>query len=157
MSTNIRFACVSSVTYYQPVSTSVASVPSYVLNLQVGFGDRHESVIIGRSHPITVYDLQVELQQRFNVPILEQNVTHNGIPLTQYPPDAALETFSIANNSFLSLWYRNGSTYVQPHVGQQQSLLTDYYTSRQYAPVTMYADGYQTARTVDNVYDVTPR
>lgn len=80
---------------------------TYVVNLQVGFGDRVEGLVIGRPHPITVYDLQTELQQRFNIPILDQNVSYNGMPLGQFPPDSSLETLGIVNNSFISLWYKN--------------------------------------------------
>lgn len=113
----------------------VPVAPTFVLNLQIGFGDRLEGLVIGRPHPITIYDLQVELQQRFNIPVLEQNVSHNGMPLTQFPPDASLDTLGILNNSFISLWYRNQATNNQQQQQQQPPPPSnDYYSSRQQQP-----------------------
>jgi hypothetical protein len=107
---------------------------TYVINLQIGIGDRVEGLVVGRPHPIAIYDLQVELQQRFNIPVLEQNVSYNGMTLTQFPPDASLDTIGIVNNSFISLWYRN-----MVFSNQQQS--NDYYSARQQVPVSYYGDG----------------
>ena len=98
--------------YYQPSNVQAPVASTFVLNLQIGFGDRLEGLIVGRPHPITIYDLQIELQQRFSISVMEQNVSYNGIPLTQYPPETTLDTIGIVNNSFISLWYRNS--------GQQQ-------------------------------------
>ncbi len=119
-----------------------------VLNLQIGFGDRLEGLVVGRPHPITVYDLQVELQQRFNIPILEQNISHNGMPLTQYPPDAPLDSLGIVNNSFISLWYKNTAYNNQQHQQYQQQS-NDYYSPRQPVPYTYYSDGSQSSRESD--------
>ena len=122
------------------------------MNLQIGFGDRLEGLVIGRPHPISIYDLQVELQQRFNIPVLDQNVAHNGMPLTQFPPDTSLDTLGILNNSFISLWYRNPAPNSQqqqpppPQQYQQQQPSNDYYTARQQAPPTYYSDGSQSPR-----------
>ncbi|CAF4596852.1 unnamed protein product [Rotaria sp. Silwood1] len=112
---------------------------SYVINLQIGFGDRVEGLVIGRPHPVTVYDLQVELQQRFNIPLLEQNVSYNGMSLTQFPPDISLDAIGIVNNSFVSLWYKN-------FVPQNQQLSNDYYSPRQQVQMPYSNDGSQTAR-----------
>ena len=69
----------------------------------------------------------MELQHRFSIPVLEQNVSYNGMPLAQFPPDSLLETIGIVNNSFVSLWYKNVI-----HVNQQQQQpTTDYYSPRQ--------------------------
>jgi hypothetical protein len=107
---------------------------TYVINLQSGFGDRVEGLVIGRLHPITIYDLQVELQQRFNIPVLEQNVSYNGMSLTQFPPDSLLDTIGIVNNSFISLWYKN-VVYINP----KQS--NDYYSPRQSVSYSYHSDG----------------
>lgn len=125
-------------------------VPSFVVNLQVGFGDRMEGLIVGRPHPISVYDLQMELQQRFNIPVLEQNVSYNGMPLTQFPPDASLETLGIVNNSFISLWYRN----TQPPPPPQQPPTNDYYSGRQQAPPAFYPENPQTGRGNEGSYEM---
>lgn len=79
------------------------------MNLQVGFGDRVEGLVIGRPHPLTVYDVQVELQHRFNIPVLDQNASYNGMSLGQFPPDASIDSLGIVNNSFISLWYKNAA------------------------------------------------
>jgi len=132
---------------------------TFVLNLQVGFGDRHEGLVIGRPHPITVYDLHVELQQRFNIPINEQNVSYNGMPLAQIPPDATLDTLGIVNNSFVSLWYKNSG----PNNQQQQQPLppapNDYYPTRQPPPPlpAFYGDGSQSPRGGGGPNDLSPR
>jgi len=116
---------------------------TYVINLQIGFGDRVEGLVIGRPHPITIYDLQVELQHHFNVPVLEQNVSYNGMPLTQFPPDSSLDTIGIVNNSFVSLWYKNIG-YNNP---QQQT--NDYYSPRQPISYSYYSDGSLSTRGSD--------
>ncbi|CAF3375578.1 unnamed protein product [Rotaria sp. Silwood1] len=128
--------------YYQQLTSPNISGPvaaSYVINLQIGFGDRVEGLVIGRPHPVTVYDLQVELQQRFNIPLLEQNVSYNGMSLTQFPPDISLDAIGIVNNSFVSLWYKN-------FVPQNQQLSNDYYSPRQQVQMPYSNDGSQTAR-----------
>lgn len=108
---------------------------TYVLNLQIGFGDRVEGLVVGRPHPITIYDLQMELQQRFNIPVLEQNISYNGMPLTQFPPDSSLETMGIVNNSFISLWYKT-VIYTNP-----QPLMNEYYSPRQPVSYSYYSEG----------------
>ena len=110
--------------YYQPSNVQAPVASTFVLNLQIGFGDRLEGLIVGRPHPITIYDLQIELQQRFSISVMEQNVSYNGIPLTQYPPETTLDTIGIVNNSFISLWYRNSGQ-------QQQQPPQEYYQPRQ--------------------------
>jgi hypothetical protein len=135
-----------SANYYQQLTNPNAPAPTagtFVLNLQVGYGDRAEGLVIGRPHPITIYDLQVELQQRFNIPILEQSVSYNGMPLTQFPPDTSLDTLGILNNSFISLWYRN----IVYNNQQQQS--NDYYSPRQPISYSYYNDGSQSPRGSD--------
>ncbi len=122
-----------------------------VVNLQIGFGDRVEGLVIGRAHPITLYDLQVELQQRFNIPVLEQNVSHNGMSLAQYPPDAGLDSLGIVNNSFISLWYKAQNNQQQ----QQQQMPNDYYSARQQPPPSFYGDGSQSPRGGQN--DLSPQ
>ena len=107
---------------------------TYVVNLQVGFGERIEGLVVGRSHPITVYDLQVELQSRFNIPVLDQNASYNGMSLGQFPPDCLIETLGIANNSFISLWYKQNASFTS------QQPTTDYYSPRTPMPVTYYND-----------------
>ncbi len=128
---------------------------TFVLNLQVGFGDRHEGLVIGRPHPITVYDLHVELQQRFNIPINEQNVSYNGMPLAQIPPDATLDTLGIVNNSFVSLWYKNSG----PNNQQQPPAPNEYYPTRQPPPAlpAFYGDGSQSPRGGGGPNDLSPR
>ena len=116
---------------------------NYVINLQIGFGDRVEGLVVGRPHPITAYDLQIELQQRFNIPLLEQNVSYNGMSLTQFPPDISLDAIGIVNNSFISLWYKNVA-----HQNPQPS--NDYYSPRQQAPGLYSSDGSVTVRSSDN-------
>lgn len=108
---------------------------TYVLNLQIGFGDRVEGLVVGRPHPITIYDLQMELQQRFNIPVLEQNISYNGMPLTQFPPDSSLDTMGIVNNSFISLWYKT-VIYTNP-----QPLMNEYYSPRQPVSYSYYSEG----------------
>jgi len=105
-------------------------------------GDRVEGLVIGRPHPITLYDLQTELQQRFNIPILDQNVGYNGMSVTQIPPDAPVESIGIVNNSFISLWYKNSNqnSGQQPQQQQQQQQ-TDYTARQQYG-----GDGSQSPR-----------
>ena len=144
--------------YYQPLANQNTSAPiasTYVLNLQIGFGDRLEGLVVGRPHPITIYDLQVELQQRFNIPVLEQSVAHNGMPLSQFPPDASLDTLGILNNSFISLWYRspapnNQQLQQQPPPPPPPSLPpNDYYSTRQQIQQVQpayYGDGSQSPR-----------
>jgi hypothetical protein len=127
-----------------PTISGPVAATTCIINLQIGFGDRVEGLVIGRPHAITIYDLQVELQQRFNIPVLEQNVSYNGMPLTQFPPDSSLETIGIVNNSFISLWYKN-----IVHNNQQPSI--DYYSPRQQVPYSHYSDGSQSSR------DVSPR
>ncbi len=121
---------------------------TYVTNLHIGFGDRVEGLVIGRPHPITIYDLQVELQHRFNIPVLDQNVSYNGMTLTQFPPDSLLDTIGIANNSFISLWYKNTAYNNQQHQQYQQQS-NDYYSPRQPVPYTYYSDGSQSSRESD--------
>jgi hypothetical protein len=112
-----------------PTSTISGPVAAtYVINLQIGYGDRVEGLVIGRPHPITIYDLQMELQQRFSIPVLDQNVSYNGMPLIQFPPDSLLETIGIVNNSFISLWYKN---VIHINQQQQQPPSNDYYSSTQ--------------------------
>ncbi|CAF3838511.1 unnamed protein product [Rotaria sordida] len=135
--------------YYQQLTNPNAAppvAPSFVLNLQIGIGDRIEGLAIGRPHPITLYDLQVELQQRFNIPILDQNVAYNGMPLTQYPPDAPLDSLGVVNNSFISLWYKGSGSNNQQQQQQQQPPPpppNEYYSARQQAPPSFYGDGSQ--------------
>jgi hypothetical protein len=157
LSTNQHFF---SANYYQQLTNPNAQVQApmaatSVLNLQIGFGDRLEGLVIGRPHPITVYDLQVELQQRFNIPILEQTISHNGMPLTQYPPDAPLDSLGIVNNSFISLWYKNSA----PNNQQQQPPppSNDYYPPRQQPPPSLYTDGSQSPRGGGGPGDISPR
>ncbi len=128
-----------------PAISSPAAATNYVINLQIGFGDRVEGLVVGRPHPITIYDLQVELQQRFNIPVLEQNVSYNGMALTQFPPDSSLDTIGIINNSFISLWYKNSG------YNQQQQQIIDYYSPRQQVPISYYSDGSISSR------DMSPR
>lgn len=109
---------------------------TYVINLQIGFGDRVEGLVIGRPHPITIYDLQMELQQRFNIPVLDQNISYNGMPLTQFPPDSSLETIGIVNNSFVSLWYKT-VIYTNP----QPPPMNEYYSPRQPVSYSYYNEG----------------
>jgi len=118
-----------STNYYQQfpnqnIPPSVAT--NFLLNLQVGIGDRVEGLVIGRPRPTTIYDLQIELQQRFNIPIPDQNISYNGTLLTQYPPDTPLDTIGIVNNAFVSLWYRSPAA-----INQQQP------------PAALYGDGSQ--------------
>jgi hypothetical protein len=146
-----------SANYYQPLANQNNQAPvasTYVLNLQIGFGDRLEGLVIGRPHPITVYDLQVELQQRFNIPVLDQNVAHIGMPLTQFPPDASLDSLGILNNSFISLWYRNPASNNQQQ--QQQQHPNEYYQTRQQPPPQFY-DGSQSPRGGGGPNDASPR
>ncbi|CAF2522135.1 unnamed protein product [Rotaria sp. Silwood2] len=131
--------------YYQQLTSPNISGPvaaTYVTNLQIGFGDRVEGLVIGRPHPVTVYDLQVELQQRFNIPLLEQNVSYNGMSLKQFSPDISLDAIGIVNNSFISLWYKN-------LIPQNQQPSNDYYSPRQQVPVPYSNDGSQTPRSSD--------
>ncbi len=149
-----------SANYYQQLTNPNAPAPTaatFVLNLQVGYGDRAEGLVIGRPHPITIYDLQVELQQRFNIPILEQSVSYNGMLLTQFPPDATLDTLGIHNNSFVSLWYRNAAS--NNHQQQQQPPPNEYYSTRQPPPPppSFYGDGSQSPRGGAGPNDMSPR
>jgi hypothetical protein len=147
-----------SANYYQQLTNPNVPAPAagtFVANLQIGFGDRHEGLVVGRPHPITVYDLQVELQQRFNIPVLEQNVSYNGMPLTQFPPDAALDTIGIVNNSFISLWYKSSGQNNQQQ--QQQQPPNDYYSARQQVPPSLYGDGSQSPRGGGGQNDTSPR
>ena len=144
-----------SANYYQQLTNpnaQASAAPTFVLNLQIGFGDRHEGLVIGRPHPITIYDLQVELQQRFNIPVLEQNVSHNGMPLTQLPPDATLDTLGILNDSFISLWYRNPASNQQP-----QQHPNEFYQPRQQPPPPQFYDGSQSPRGGGGPNDASPR
>ena len=156
--TNVLF---SSANYYQQLTSPNASAPvapSFLLNLQVGFGDRLEGMIIGRPHPITIYDLQMELQQRFNIPVLEQNVSYNGMPLTQFPPDASVDSLGIVNNSFVSLWYKNAPTQNLPPA--QPAPMNDFHSNRQAPPLpppSMYGEGSQSSRGNDASYDMSSR
>lgn len=87
----------------------------------------------------------MELQQRFSIPVMEQNVSYNGIPLLQFPPDATLDTLGIVNNSFISLWYKNsGQSNQQPPPPPSQ----DYYQPRQQQqpPPSSYQDDSQSPR-----------
>ncbi|CAF3553054.1 unnamed protein product [Adineta steineri] len=116
-----------STNHYQQLTNQTISTPAiatYIISLQIGLGDRIQGLAIGRSHPITLYDLQVELQQHFNVPVLQQNLSFNGMPLMHLPPDTSLQTIGITNNAFISLWYRNNI-----YIDQQQ--IADYFTPRQ--------------------------
>jgi hypothetical protein len=154
-----------SANYYQQLTNPNIPAPvaaTYVVNLQIGFGDRLDGLVVGRPHPITVYDLQVELQQRFNIPVLEQNVSYNGMPLTQFPPDASLDTLGIVNNSFISLWYRNAAnSNQQQQQQQQQQPPSDYYSTKQQQqappPATFYADDSQSPRGGVGGLDLSPR
>ncbi|CAF1156405.1 unnamed protein product [Adineta ricciae] len=103
--------------YQQPIQNQTITPPNattFLHNLQIGMGDRVEGLVIGRPYPSTIYDLQIELQQRFNIPIHEQNLSYNGTLLTQYPPDTPLDSIGIVNNSFVSLWVRNSVPNIQP-------------------------------------------
>ena len=119
----------SSANYYQQSIQNQTITPpnatTFLHNLQIGMGDRVEGIVIGRPYPSTIYDLQIELQQRFNIPIHEQNLSYNGTLLTQYPPDTPLDSIGIVNNSFVSLWVRSSVPNIQP-------------------PTQYYADGPQT-------------
>ncbi|UJR35185.1 hypothetical protein I4U23_027952 [Adineta vaga] len=134
------------VTYYQqPIQTQTISPPAattFLHNLQIGIGDRVEGLVIGRPYPSTIYDLQIELQQRFNIPIQEQNLSYNGTLLTQYPPDTSLDSIGIVNNSFISLWVRNSSS----NNPQQQQISGSY-----------YGDGSQSGYNNGNQNDMSPR
>lgn len=144
----IHFNFSSRQNYYQQLTNPAGPGPnasSFILNLQIGFGDRVDGLAIGRPHPISIYDLQTELQQRYNIPILEQNVSYNGMPLTQLPPDASLETVGIGNNSFISLWYRPPPSQFQ----QQQPMMNDYNSSRQGPPQSVYPDSFPMLRPAD--------
>ena len=113
---------------------------TYIISLQIGYGERVQGLAIGRQHPITIYDLQVELQQHFNIPILEQNLSYNGMPLSHLPPDTSLATIGIVNNSFISLWSRNNM------YGNQQQQLAAFYSPRQQGTSGYYEDGSQSLR-----------
>lgn len=135
-----------SANYYQQLTSPNVPAPgnaTFGLNLQVRFGDRLEGVSIVRPHPITIYDLQADLQQRFNIPILEQHVTYNGMSITLYPPDAPLESIGVANNSFISLWYRNAG----PNPQMQQ----------QAPPAAFYGDGSLSSRGTGGYTDTSSR
>ncbi|CAM4857765.1 unnamed protein product [Rotaria socialis] len=136
-----------STNYYQQLTSPGipgAVTANHVVNLQIGFGDRVEGLVVGRPHPITAYDLQIELQQRFNIPLLEQNVSYNGMSLTQFPPDISLDAIGIVNNSFISLWYKNAVH----HNPQQPS--NDYHSPGQQAPGLYSSDGSVTVRSSEN-------
>jgi hypothetical protein len=124
----------------QTISPPVAA--TYIINLQIGFGDRVEGLAIGRQHPLTLYDLQVELQQHYNIPILEQKISFNGMPLTHLPPDTSLDIIGIINNSFISLWYRN-------NLYDYQLQSNGYFSPRQQGISSYYEDGYQSLRSGD--------
>ncbi|CAF0946446.1 unnamed protein product [Adineta ricciae] len=115
----------------QTTARSAASTPAvatYITSLQIGLGDRVQGLAIGRQHPITIYDLQVELQQHFNIPILEQNISFNGMPLLHLPPDTSLETIGIFSNSFISLWPKSTVTLNQQQfTPRQQASSSSYY------------------------------
>ncbi|CAF1953415.1 unnamed protein product [Rotaria magnacalcarata] len=139
--------------YYQQLTNpNVAApvAPAFILSLQINFVDRAEGLVVGRPHPITIYDLQFELQQRFNVPILDQNLAYNGMPLAQYPPDAPLDTLGIGNNSLISLWYRGQPSNNQ----QQQAPPNEYYSARPQVPPTFYGDGSQLPRGTGGPADI---
>ncbi|CAF1579535.1 unnamed protein product [Adineta ricciae] len=122
----------------QATARSAASTPAvatYITSLQIGLGDRVQGLAIGRQHPITIYDLQVELQQHFNIPILEQNISFNGMPLLHLPPDTSLETIGIFSNSFISLWPKSTMT-----MNQQQ--FTSQFTPRQQASSSSSSSSY---------------
>ena len=121
---------------------SPPTATTFLTNLQIGIGDRVEGLVIGRPHPTTIYDLQIELQQRFNIPTPEQNLSYNGTLLTQYPPDTPLDTVGIVNNSFISLWPKS-----LPSNTQQQ----------QQPPASYYGDTSQSACNCGTHNDMSPR
>lgn len=103
--------------YQQPAGNQMTAPPvvtTFLTNIQIGIGDRVESLVIGRSYPTTIYDLQVELQQRFSIPIHEQNLSYNGTILNQYPPDTPLDAIGVVNNSFVSVWTRSAQANPPP-------------------------------------------
>ncbi|CAF3646864.1 unnamed protein product [Adineta steineri] len=130
--------------YYQQFSNQniPPAVPTvFLLNLQIGLGDRAEGIVIGRPYPSTIYDLQIELQQRFGIPTAEQNLSYNGTLLAQYPPDTPLDSIGIVNHSFVSLWTRS-----IPTNNQQQQPPTPY-----------YGDGPQSTYNGGNSQDLSPK
>ena len=123
-----------STNYYQQLTNQnvpPSAAPSYLLSLYIDLGDRREHTIISRNYPITVYDLQVDLQKRFNVPVSEQDLWFNRTPLTRFPPDTTLDSFGIGNDSCISLGYRN----LPPQQLPQIPMSNDYYSPRKPPPL----------------------
>jgi hypothetical protein len=104
---------------------------NYAVNIHVALANRVETLAITRPHPINIYDLQSELQQRFNIPIHEQNISFNGMSLGQIPADVAIESVGIVNNSQInisnpSIVYNNQATTSQ-YMAPWPTSTTSYY------------------------------
>lgn len=53
-----------------------------------------------------IYDLKLELNRVFKVPLDKQAIVFKGYYLHEYLDDAPLEAFGLENNSPISLWFK---------------------------------------------------
>lgn len=77
-----------------------------VLKLYVTYGSDREYVLVHGRKPLMIYDLRLELNRQFKIPLDKQCIVFKGYYLHEYLDDAPLEAFGLENNSPISVWLK---------------------------------------------------
>ena len=80
--------------------------PRDVLKLYVTYGSDREYVLVHGRKPLMIYDLKLELNRQFKIPIDKQCIVFKGYYLHEYLDDAPLEAFGLENNNPISVWFK---------------------------------------------------
>ena len=63
-------------------------------------------MLVHGKKPLVIYDLKLELNRTFKIPVDQQCIVYKGYNLHEYLDDAPLEAFGLENNSQIALWPR---------------------------------------------------
>ena len=80
--------------------------PRDVLKLYVTYGSDREYMLVHGRKPLMIYDLKMELNRLFKIPLDKQCIVFKGYYLHEYLDDAPLEAFGLENNSPISVWFK---------------------------------------------------
>lgn len=121
--------------------------PRDVLKLYATYGSDREYILVHGRKPLMIYDLKLEINRIFKIPLEKQSIVFKGYYLHEYLDDAPLEAFGLENNSPISIWYKNDMEM------QQQQQQQDIRLPRPPSP----RDFQQQMRSPRNIVATTPR
>lgn len=70
----------------------------------MAYGSEREYVLVHGKKPLMVYDLKLELNKVFKIPMDQQCIVFKGYNIHEYTDDAPLDAFGLENNSPISVW-----------------------------------------------------